>query len=73
MLMAVGIDHPFFRPKSIHNHEILDEYAKDYMYFACIRFINSVSLLFCPKIHGGIILTVVLDQVRIPTLALSDA
>ena len=42
-LMNDGLDHPFFRPKSIHNKEILDEYSKDYMYFACIHFINSVS------------------------------
>ncbi|KAJ1676780.1 Serine/threonine-protein phosphatase 2A activator 2, partial [Spiromyces aspiralis] len=30
--------HKFFRPKSIHNEEILDEFSKDYMYFDCIRF-----------------------------------
>lgn len=35
--------HKIFRPKSIHDNEILDDFSKDYMYFACIRFINSVS------------------------------
>ncbi|KAI9596543.1 hypothetical protein BDF19DRAFT_384103 [Syncephalis fuscata] len=36
-------DHQHFRPKSIHDADILDEFYKDYMYFACIRFINSVK------------------------------
>ncbi|KAI8051532.1 Phosphotyrosyl phosphatase activator [Syncephalis plumigaleata] len=36
-------DHPHFRPKSIHDADILDEFYKDYIYFACIRFINSVK------------------------------
>ncbi|KIJ25909.1 hypothetical protein M422DRAFT_77038 [Sphaerobolus stellatus SS14] len=35
--------HKYFRPKSIHDPEILDEYSKDYMYFACIKFINSIK------------------------------
>jgi serine/threonine-protein phosphatase 2A activator len=34
--------HKFLRPKSIHDAEILEEYSKDYMYLACIQFINSV-------------------------------
>lgn len=38
--------HKHLRPKSIHDKEILDEFAKDYMYFACIQFINSV----CPRL-----------------------
>lgn len=33
--------HP--SPKAIHVPEMVDELAKDYMYFACIKFINSVS------------------------------
>jgi hypothetical protein len=34
--------HKFVRPKGIHDPEIVEELAKDYMYFACIQFINSV-------------------------------
>ena len=34
--------HRHLRPKSIHDKEILDEFSKEYMYFACIQFINSV-------------------------------
>jgi len=36
-------DHKHLRPKSIHDEEIMEEFSPDYMYFACIRFINSVS------------------------------
>ena len=46
-------EHAHFRPKSIHNKEIVDEFAKDYMYFACIRFINSVSPCFPPLSNVG--------------------
>ncbi|KAI0049899.1 Phosphotyrosyl phosphatase activator [Auriscalpium vulgare] len=35
--------HKYLRPKSIHDSEVVEEFAKDYMYFACIRFINSVK------------------------------
>ncbi|KAI0942999.1 Serine/threonine-protein phosphatase 2A activator 2 [Taiwanofungus camphoratus] len=35
--------HKYIRPKSIHDSDIVDEYAKHYMYFACIKFINSVK------------------------------
>jgi serine/threonine-protein phosphatase 2A activator len=34
--------HKYIRPKSIHDAEIVDEYSKQYIYFACIKFINSV-------------------------------
>jgi serine/threonine-protein phosphatase 2A activator len=34
--------HKYLRPKSIHDSEVVEEFSKDYMYFACIRFINSV-------------------------------
>ena len=37
------LGHP--SPKAIHVPDIVDELAKDYMYFACIKFINSVSTL----------------------------
>lgn len=36
-------NHKIFRPKSIHDDEILSDFGKDYMYFACIRFINSIK------------------------------
>lgn len=35
--------HKYIKPKAIHDSEIVDEYSKHYMYFACIRFINSVK------------------------------
>ncbi|KAE9405622.1 Phosphotyrosyl phosphatase activator [Gymnopus androsaceus JB14] len=35
--------HKYIRPKSIHDAEIVEEYAKEYIYFACIKFINSIK------------------------------
>ncbi|KAK7040597.1 Serine/threonine-protein phosphatase 2A activator [Favolaschia claudopus] len=35
--------HKFIRPKAIHDSEIVEEYAKEYIYFACIQFINSIK------------------------------
>ncbi|KAJ4490067.1 Phosphotyrosyl phosphatase activator [Lentinula aciculospora] len=35
--------HKYIRPKSIHDAEIVEEYAKEYIYFACIQFINSIK------------------------------
>ncbi|KAJ3827188.1 Phosphotyrosyl phosphatase activator [Lentinula raphanica] len=35
--------HKYIRPKSIHDPEIVEEYAKEYIYFACIQFINSIK------------------------------
>ncbi|TDL27926.1 Phosphotyrosyl phosphatase activator [Rickenella mellea] len=35
--------HKYLRPKSIHDNDVVDEYAKDYMYLACIKFINSIK------------------------------
>ncbi|KAI5998994.1 serine/threonine-protein phosphatase 2A activator-like protein, partial [Pisolithus orientalis] len=32
------------RPKAIHDNEPVDELANDYMYLACVKFINSVCL-----------------------------
>jgi hypothetical protein len=40
--------HPHFRPKAIHDKEILDEFSHDYMYFDYVQYINSVS----PIIHS---------------------
>lgn len=35
--------HRYLRPKSIHDADVLEGFADDYMYLACIQFINSVS------------------------------
>ncbi|CAG8578237.1 9939_t:CDS:2 [Ambispora gerdemannii] len=37
------IGHKYIRPKSIHDKDVVDEYSKEYMYLACIKFINSVK------------------------------
>ncbi|KAJ3099255.1 Serine/threonine-protein phosphatase 2A activator 2 [Phlyctochytrium planicorne] len=36
-------DHKYLKPKCIHDKEVVDEFSKDYMYLACIKFINSVK------------------------------
>ncbi|KAI9225745.1 MAG: Phosphotyrosyl phosphatase activator [Piptocephalis tieghemiana] len=36
-------DHKYIRPKAIHDQDVVNEYADDYMYLACIRFINQVK------------------------------
>lgn len=62
--------HP--SPKAIHIPDIVDELAKDYMYFACIKFINSVSTWFFVSStkHG---LTSCSDQDSIASMAFSNA
>ncbi|KAG5643419.1 hypothetical protein DXG03_000963 [Asterophora parasitica] len=35
--------HKYIRPKAIHDAEVVDEYSKHYIYFACIKFINSIK------------------------------
>jgi serine/threonine-protein phosphatase 2A activator len=35
--------HRYLRPISIHDSEIVDMYADKYMYFGCIKFINTVK------------------------------
>ncbi|KAK3810551.1 MAG: hypothetical protein J3R72DRAFT_376839 [Linnemannia gamsii] len=35
--------HKYIRPKSIHDNDIVSEFAKDYMYLSCVKFINSVK------------------------------
>lgn len=42
-LMSVTLGHKFVKPRAIHDAEIVEELAKDYLYFSCIKFINSVS------------------------------
>lgn len=41
-------DHKYLRPKCIHDNEILDEFAKDYMYLSYVRYINSVRPVLAP-------------------------
>jgi serine/threonine-protein phosphatase 2A activator len=42
-LLADNVGHKYIRPKAIHDSEVIEEYAKQYMYFACIQFINSIK------------------------------
>ncbi|KAF9429697.1 Serine/threonine-protein phosphatase 2A activator 2 [Entomortierella beljakovae] len=35
--------HKYIRPKSIHDNDVVSEFSKDYMYLACVKFINSVK------------------------------
>jgi serine/threonine-protein phosphatase 2A activator len=35
--------HRHLRPKSIHDADVVEQFAEAYMYLACIRFINSVK------------------------------
>ncbi|EJU01518.1 phosphotyrosyl phosphatase activator [Dacryopinax primogenitus] len=35
--------HKYLRPKSIHDADVLEMFGKDYMYVACIAFINSIK------------------------------
>lgn len=35
--------HEHFRPKLIHNEELVDMFYEKYMYFECIHFINSIK------------------------------
>ncbi|KAJ3054942.1 Serine/threonine-protein phosphatase 2A activator 2 [Rhizophlyctis rosea] len=36
-------NHKYIRPKAIHDPDIIEEFSKDYMYLACIKFINSIK------------------------------
>ncbi|CAN0909979.1 Serine/threonine-protein phosphatase 2A activator [Linum grandiflorum] len=37
------IDHRYMKPKCIHNDDILDNFAPEYMYISCIAFIKKVK------------------------------
>ncbi|EPZ36381.1 rotamase PTPA-2 [Rozella allomycis CSF55] len=37
------IDHPYIKPKSIHDPEVIEGYAKHYFYLSCIEFVNKVK------------------------------
>lgn len=39
--------HKHIRPKAIHDKDVVDEFSKDYMYLACIQFVDSVSQSTC--------------------------
>ncbi|KIK19758.1 hypothetical protein PISMIDRAFT_618793 [Pisolithus microcarpus 441] len=45
--------HKYLHPKAIHDNEVVDELANDYMHFARIKFINSVCL--CPYVSVTIV------------------
>ena len=44
--------HKYIRPKAIHDDDIVNEYSKDYMYLACIKFINAVSIRDCKDVRA---------------------
>ncbi|KAJ1507105.1 Serine/threonine-protein phosphatase 2A activator 2 [Coelomomyces lativittatus] len=37
------IDHPYLKPKSIHDSDLVDENALDYLYFQCIQHLRDTS------------------------------
>lgn len=37
------IDHKYMKPKSIHNEDILENFASEYLYLSCIVFIKKVK------------------------------
>ncbi|CAN4113831.1 unnamed protein product [Withania somnifera] len=37
------IDHKYMKPKSIHNEDILENFANEYIYLSCIVFIKKVK------------------------------
>ncbi|KAG0150769.1 hypothetical protein CROQUDRAFT_57809 [Cronartium quercuum f. sp. fusiforme G11] len=36
-------NHKYLRPKSIHDPDVLEGFSRQYMYLACIQFINSIK------------------------------
>ncbi|KAL7752621.1 Serine/threonine-protein phosphatase 2A activator 2 [Sorochytrium milnesiophthora] len=46
------IEHKYIRPKSIHDRDVVETYAQDYMYLACIQFINSVKTTTSLRWHS---------------------
>lgn len=38
--------HKYLRPKSIHDPDVLEGFSQQYMYLACIQFINSVGSIW---------------------------
>lgn len=37
------VDHKYMKPKSIHNEDILENFANEYMYLQCIAFVKKVK------------------------------
>ncbi|RZC89607.1 hypothetical protein C5167_027147, partial [Papaver somniferum] len=37
------INHKYMKPKSIHNQDILDNFAKEYLYISCIAFVKEMK------------------------------
>jgi serine/threonine-protein phosphatase 2A activator len=56
--------HKYIRPRAIHDADVVAEYAREYMYFACIQFINSVR---APTVATAAVLTLRL-QVKTASL-----
>jgi hypothetical protein len=44
-MILTHVDHPYLRPKSIHDAYLVSENATAYLYFGCIDFINSVHII----------------------------
>ncbi|KAI5953225.1 RRD2 [Candida jiufengensis] len=38
------VNHPYLKPKSIHNDEIIDQFHMQYIYFECIYFLNQIKI-----------------------------
>ncbi|KAF6758006.1 hypothetical protein DFP72DRAFT_1109253 [Ephemerocybe angulata] len=37
------VGHRFIRPRAIHDAEVVEECSRDWMYFACVGFVNSIK------------------------------
>ncbi|KAL5705199.1 hypothetical protein ACHQM5_023535 [Ranunculus cassubicifolius] len=37
------IDHKYMKPKSIHNQDIIENFADEYLYISCIQFVKKVK------------------------------
>ncbi|OBZ83084.1 Serine/threonine-protein phosphatase 2A activator 2 [Choanephora cucurbitarum] len=45
-------DHKHIKPKSIHDQDIVEQFSAEYMYLACIQFINSVKTTASLRWHS---------------------
>lgn len=71
-MLTIHAGHKYLRPKSIHDSDVVEEYSRDYMYLACIKFINSVRIL----VHIteiSLLLNVEPDQDSFPAMAFANA
>ncbi|KNE57662.1 hypothetical protein AMAG_04525 [Allomyces macrogynus ATCC 38327] len=46
------VDHKYLRPKAIHDMDIVDMFAKEYLYLGCIQFINRVKTTASLRWHS---------------------